>query len=319
MAALTSTPDPAPEAAAPAPAVSEAKASAPPPAASDDAGTAARMAALRRLVRQDGLTLDAAAREIGVDPIIAQLWLRLPDDLLPAGRAAAAGTTVAPPPLAMPAHGLRRVLTCRIPAPAYDRLRAGEAPITEAAVMALETGLALPRPETAAGGWRFARRPLAVAVPGQDYAGVMALAHDAFNDDPRDAAGWLIARGLGMSLPLPTADELAGAPVPVQVSLPERLPAAAPRFVLPPRRRPEVRAPLPADDSAPSGDELRQRREALGISQRDLAAASGLSRGLVAEVERGRRRHVLTRMRLAETLASLERSRPAVAAAQTAQ
>ena len=66
-------------------------------------------------------------------------------------------------------------------------------------------------------------------------------------------------------------------------------------------------------DTAPSGDELRARREALGLSQRDLAAASGLSRGLVAEVERGRRRHVLTRLRLSETMASLERNRPAAA------
>jgi DNA-binding XRE family transcriptional regulator len=145
----------------------------------------------------------------------------------------------------------------------------------------------------------------------------MQLAQEAFAADPRDAAGWLIARGLGMMLPLPTPEELSGAVsvAPAPVAMPERLPAPVARFVLPPRRRPEVRTPLPADDSAPSGDELRQRRESIGISQRDLAAASGLSRGLVAEVERGRRRHVLTRLRLSETLASLERTRPAAAAA----
>jgi len=184
--------------------------------------------------------------------------------------------------------------------------------VLEAALQALESGLALPLPEVAPGGWRFARRPLALPVPAAAYTAVLRLAQQHFDNDPREAAGWLIARGLGMALPLPTADELAGLPAlrAVAVSESARAPHAPPiaRFVVPPRRRPELRAPLPADDSAPSGEELRSRREAIGISQRDLAAASGLSRGLVAEVERGRRRHVLTRLKLAETLASLAKS-----------
>jgi hypothetical protein len=203
------------------------------------------------------------------------------------------------------------VITCRVPAPAYDRLRAGDAPLLEAAAAALETGLTLPRPDPAPGGWRFQRRPLAVPVTASALDAITQLAKDSFNNDLREAAGWLIARGMGMAIPLPTADELAGnfqvriAPTPRQ----QLAPAAQARFVVPPRRRPEARAPLPPDDSAPNGEELRSRREAVGISQRDLAAASGLSRGLVAEVERGRRRHVLTRLRISETLASLERSK----------
>jgi DNA-binding XRE family transcriptional regulator len=148
-----------------------------------------------------------------------------------------------------------------------------------------------------------------VPIAAPAFARVLQLAHEAFNGDPRDAAGWLIARGLGFPLPLPTPDELRGIHVAAEPVAMEKPPLSAPRFIAPPRRRPEPRAPLPPDDSAPSGDELRKQREALGLSQRDLAAASGLSRGLVAEIERGRRKHVLTRLRLAETLASIARSR----------
>ncbi|HXI19096.1 MAG TPA: helix-turn-helix domain-containing protein [Chloroflexota bacterium] len=283
-----------------------------------DAGSLDRMARLRQLVRKDGKSAEEAAIEVGVDPIIAQLWLRLPDDLWPGSRVSGGANAIARPmgaggvAPAAPASGLRRVITCRVPAPAYDRLRASETPLLEAAAVALETGLTLIRPDRSAGGWRFNRRPLAVPVTGDSFTAITELANDAFNGDMREAAGWLIARGVGMAIPLPTVDELAGITHEKEAEPAPRLTTqgvAAGRFVAPPRRRPEQRAPLPPDDSAPNGDELRKRRDAIGISQRDLAAASGLSRGLVAEVERGRRRHVLTRLRISETLASLERSK----------
>lgn len=293
----------------------EAQAGAPVEAARSS-GSLDRMTRLRHLVRTEGKTAEEAAQEIGIDPIIAQLWLRLPDDLWPEGRlsnaSGASGGAEGGAAPAAPAAGLRRVITCRVPGPAYDRLRNAEAPLLEAAATALETGLTLPRPERAAGAWRYTRRPLAVPVTAASFEAIAALAADAFDGDMRDAAGWLIARGIGMAIPLPATDDLTGnvpdraAASTSQVVAP---PPPAARFVVPPRRRPEQRAPLPPDDSAPNGDELRQRREAVGISQRDLAAASGLSRGLVAEVERGRRRHVLTRLRISETLASLERSK----------
>ena len=280
-----------------------------------DAASLDRMARLRHLVRKEGKSAEEAAQEVGVDPIIAQLWLRLPDDLwpgMPSGTKPlpSGGVGIAPTPSA-PVSGLRRVITCRVPSPAYDRLRTGEAPLLEAAAHALEVGLTLPLPERAPGGWRFQRRPLAVPVTAPSFDSITNLAKEAFNNDLREAAGWLIARGMGMALPLPTAEELAGnfQPRPTATQRQAVAPPAQARFVVPPRRRPEARAPLPPDDSAPSGEELRARRDAIGISQRDLAAASGLSRGLVAEVERGRRRHVLTRLRISETLASLERSK----------
>ena len=291
------------------------KAAADPLDTTRDAASLDRMARLRHLVRKEGKSAEEAAEEVGVDPIIAQLWLRLPDDLwpgMPSGsQPLAIGGARAGSAPAAPVSGLRRVITCRVPAPAYDRLRANEAPLLEAAAAALETGLTLPRPEVAPGGHRFQRRPLAVPVTAPSFDAITKLAQDAFNNDLREAAGWLIARGLGMALPLPTAEELAGTYQPRAVQSQREKPAAAAqtRFTVPPRRRPEARAPLPPDDSAPNGEELRARREGVGISQRDLAAAAGLSRGLIAEVERGRRRHVLTRLRISETLASLERSK----------
>jgi DNA-binding XRE family transcriptional regulator len=292
------------------------------PAPGQDAGSLERMARLRKRVREDGVDTETAARELGVDPIIAQLWLRLPDDLWPGAGAGAtgAGSATAPapadvPPPSIPQGGLRRVLTCRVPVPALERLRLSEGTVVEAAAHALEAGLAQPRPPVAPGGWRFARRPLAVPIPAETYRAVLQLAEASFRGDPRDAAGWLIARGAGLALPLPTPEELAGAPRTLGLPTTARPVPTPVRFVVPPRRRPETRAPLPADDSAPSGEELRRRREAAGLSQRDLAAASGLSRGLVAEIERGRRRHVLTRLKLSETLAAVERTKAAEAPA----
>jgi DNA-binding XRE family transcriptional regulator len=279
-----------------------------------DPSTLERMARLKHLVRKEGKAVEDASREVGVDPIVAQLWLRLPDDLWPPTRRTGglSSRTAAPmnlPPPTAPVGGLRRVITCRVPSPAFDRLRASESPLLEAAASALETALTLPRPERAAGGSRFSRRPLALPVSAEAFDGIAMLAKEAFNGDVRDAAGWLIARGAGMAIPLPTHDELTASEQPVSAPTARTTDAPpAARFVVPPRRRAETRAPLPPDDSAPDGEELRRRRDAVGISQRDLAAASGLSRGLIAEVERGRRRHVLTRLRIAETLASLTRS-----------
>jgi hypothetical protein len=55
-----------------------------------------------------------------------------------------------------------------------------------------------------------------------------------------------------------------------------------------------------------TGESLRARREALGISQAAVAHAAHCSRGLVAEVERGKRRSAQTLAHLANTLDRLE-------------
>lgn len=59
---------------------------------------------------------------------------------------------------------------------------------------------------------------------------------------------------------------------------------------------------------APTGDELRAMRQAVRMTQSELARRAGFSRGLVAEVERGRRLSVRTRRRLAEALQTRDRA-----------
>lgn len=307
-------------------------------------GSTGQIPRLRDMVRHEGRTPEEAARELGIDPIIASMWLRLPENLWGTGPMGPVAPLV--PIAAPPIGGVMRVLSCRVPAPAFERLRAGDGSVVEranaalaAGLQALDAGMVLP---VTGARWRGFTRPLALTVDGDAYVRLRDIASQAFEDDMRDAAGWLIARGAGVSMTNPAPARPAvetAAPVAAPVALrtsvavpgsgpaPARplatpvatpegasdraTPPAAPRPVRKERvieairARAVPRASLPPDDSAPDGDELRRRRDLVGISQRDLAAASGLSRGLVAEVERGRRRHVMTRARIAETLASV--------------
>lgn len=56
----------------------------------------------------------------------------------------------------------------------------------------------------------------------------------------------------------------------------------------------------------PLAEQLRARRHALGLGQRELAAAAGISRGLLADVEVGRRVWAETRAHLGDVLLRLE-------------
>jgi DNA-binding XRE family transcriptional regulator len=308
---------------------------------------ASQIPRLRDMIRNEGRTPEEAARELGIDPIIASMWLRLPENLWGPGplMPASSATPITTPPIS----GIMRVLSCRLPAPAFERLRVGEGSVIERAKAALDAGfqaihagMTLP---LSGARWRGFTRPLVLTVDGDTYLRLRDIAAQSFDDDMRDAAGWLIARGVGVSVtnlapartvapvasttptaPTQSTSENSVTPVPAaqkpdQIeSLEEATVASDSKATTPPpphapiheagviaavRARAPLRAALPPDDSAPGGDELRRRRDAVGISQRDLAAASGLSRGLVAEVERGRRRHVMTRARIAETLASI--------------
>ena len=65
---------------------------------------------------------------------------------------------------------------------------------------------------------------------------------------------------------------------------------------------PHSTVPVPDDPAAPTGPELRAMRERAGLSQRDLEVRAGVSRGLIADVERGRRTYSPSRRRMADAL-----------------
>ena len=280
-----------------------------------------QMAALRRLVREERRAPNEAAVALGIDPLIAMLWLRLPDDLWP---------TVLEQPTSVPAqdmahqrstplHSLSRVpLTAFIPLLAYSYVclqaqeRGGDGMAIATALDALRAGLAEPLPAIEPGHYRLRRRSLFLLISAAEYTRVEALAAAHFGGDMRKCAGWLIARGLRLQLPLPAPEELRSVPLapraePRPVSLSVTFDELRRRKLERRERFNAAKASLLDDTTAPDGEELARRRAAVGISQRELAAQLQCSRGLVAEIERGRRRHVLTRLRMAETLATLER------------
>ena len=57
----------------------------------------------------------------------------------------------------------------------------------------------------------------------------------------------------------------------------------------------------------PGGTQLKQVREALGLSQEAIARRAGLSRSTVGDIEHDRAANAASRLRVAETLYALER------------
>src|SRR5688500_869949 len=123
------------------------------------------------------------------------------------------------------------------------------------------------------------------------YATVAALARASFQNDTAAAAGWLLARGSELRLALPTVERVASAAVPraprrVQ-SAPARVlrsdpdPSSARAIVsrrLPRRSSPAAKRSAQIAVDAPDGAELRDRRERIVVSQKEVAAAVGLPR-----------------------------------------
>lgn len=99
----------------------------------------------------------------------------------------------------------------------------------------------------------------------------------------------------------PTPEQLAAAAA-MQWWLPTPKVTQPMRRSIPPRRRPK-----PSEEGVPTGVELAERRQRLGISQRDVAAIAQSSRGFVAEIERERRRSVAGRLRLVNALNHAEK------------
>jgi helix-turn-helix protein len=62
----------------------------------------------------------------------------------------------------------------------------------------------------------------------------------------------------------------------------------------------------PVSTPVPRGHELRQRRLALGVSQTAVADVACCSRGLLSDLERGRRSSIYSRSHVASVLGRLE-------------
>jgi hypothetical protein len=96
-------------------------------------------------------------------------------------------------------------------------------------------------------------------------------------------------------------DPIGGVPLITPPMAPSHASARAPGWKLPGWSRASANP-----DDVVSGETLRLRREALGISQAAVAHAAHCSRGLVAEVERGKRRSAQTLAHLSSVLDRLE-------------
>lgn len=221
---------------------------------------------------------------------------------------------------------LRRLIVARALGEVTHRLRAEGRSLQHAALDALRRALAEGAPASSPAGagsdapeqqYTAGHRLVALTLSPPLYAAVAALARTSFKGDLPAAAGWLLARGAGLSLALPGAaapeTSLRARPRPATLRRgldsdpdPTSARSLAPRPQSP--RAAPPRARVSSDIDAPGADQLRDLRERLGLSQKEVATAAGLSRGLVAEVERGRRQNALTRLRIAETLAALARA-----------
>ena len=226
---------------------------------------------------------------------------------------------------------LRRVISCFIPAGILEKLKLEGGKLHETVGLALIAGKSYLETEENIHGtvsWQGLKlnRPVSTNIPISTYERIEALAKDKFGGNLKEAFAWMVIRGLGVRLSLPSANPSEPAPV-----VPRKPPTPPARTWKPalveaePLVKPETKAqksekarptraqtpsiiPTPLD-YIPTGIELRAGRDELGLTQRDLAVATGLSRGLVAEIESGRRTALLTRLRISETIKALKRAR----------
>lgn len=149
-------------------------------------------------------------------------------------------------------------------------------------------------------------KSVCITIDEQTSAQTQSFADVEFGGDVNKAAGWLIAYGLGITTHLPTYTPTPPPRPPVITTTPLEIPQThyqvARRIVARPHRAQRI---PPPDGEIITGEQIREQREALGISQRDLAQSAGLLRGSITEAERGRRRGIDTRLRIAEALARL--------------
>lgn len=108
----------------------------------------------------------------------------------------------------------------------------------------------------------------AVTANEQQHAELLSVAEEYFNGNIADAVGWVIKRGVANPR--------------------KEVPAPRKERVLKPRVKIEEN---PEDLSAPTSQVLIEHRQRLGLSQRQLAAQIGMSRGLIADIELARPSH----------------------------
>lgn len=150
-------------------------------------------------------------------------------------------------------------------------------------------------PGTGSGGEAGAGRESAVAAAKQELATLRGVL-DAIQEALAAAVARLEALETQLAGAAPETRKPSGG-------------SASPPPPAPVRTVAEWKLPgwTPASGDVVTGDTLRARREALGISQASVAHAAHCSRGLVAEVERGKRRSAQTLAHLAAVLDRLEK------------
>ena len=121
-----------------------------------------------------------------------------------------------------------------------------------------------------------------------------------------DAIAEALAAAMARLEALEAQVALDGVPTDVEGGLPATAPPVAPGHAAPRTAGWKLPDWTPPAGDVVSGETLRVRREALGISQAAVAHAAHCSRGLVAEIERGKRRSAQTLAHLAKVLDRLE-------------
>lgn len=230
-------------------------------------------------------------------------------------------------PSALHAKVLRSPVTIFIPREAYERLQAKQLPLLEAIDQALEIASHPTAPEETPVG----KKMLRISVTPENAKRISEIAEELFHGDQKLAASWLVARGVGIDIPVPTEEDLKREKLPYSVLQAdyeaqrrraqqeaadrrmEQQRIASFRRAQNSRGRSSDKDEGKDDDSVPTGPGLKARREAIGISQKDLAdRMEEGKRSTVAEVERGKRQGKISRLRMHETLLEIEREKAEV-------
>ncbi|HET7771378.1 MAG TPA: helix-turn-helix transcriptional regulator [Chloroflexota bacterium] len=266
----------------------------------------------------------------------------------PAAKTKPAPAAKAPPPAPTPtltepvdpatlhltaAPVLHRILTCHVPVGAITRLESTGDSLFTAARNALQSGIralehdlthdaAATRPSS--GEEHAHTRPIAVPAGLAAALLVTRLAEECFHGDVHIAGGWLVARGAGHPVTLPTpggaatrqallgaihrlaASERAGKPGKSGRSGRSTSKAGATKSSAQAAATvasgARVSAPLIL---VPAGPQLRAMREALGVTREEVAQVAGLTPDTVGEIERDRRPTAAARLQVAEVLCGM--------------